>query len=329
LNQPIRCISAAEIRQALPMKQAIEAMREAFVLLTQKQVHVPPRIHLDAPQHNGATLTMPVSIPGKNRIGVKFLSLYNDNPKKNGLPGIQALMILMDAENGRPLALMDGASLTALRTGAASGVATDLLARHDAETVAIFGAGAQGRTQLEAVCAVRKISHAFVFNRSRQRAAQFATEMSEQLGIEVTVAKSSDALRQTDIICAATNSAQPVLADCDIRSGVHINAIGSYKPHIREIPGETVTRARVFVDCKESCLTEAGDILIPLQEGLFDEKHILGEIGELVLSRKKGRANSDEITLFKSVGNAAQDLVAADKIWIATKKLNLGSEIFL
>lgn len=325
-EQRFRVLSAQDVRRALPMKQAIECMKKAFVILSGKEAVTPPRTHLDLPEHQGGTLIMPVYIPEMQRVGLKFLSLFGENPKQ-GLPTIQALIIVMDATNGRPLAMMDGASLTALRTGAGAGVATELLARRDARVAAIFGAGVQGRTQLEAVCAVRSIERAYIFEADRQRAAQFADEMSAQLAVPVSVADSRDALREADIICTATTASTPVFADSEIKNGAHINAIGSYKPHVREVPGETVCRAKVVVDHRESCLAEAGDLLIPMREMAINEDHIWAELGEIIGGRTQGRTSDGEITLYKSVGNAVQDLVAASYVTAEAITRNLGVEV--
>jgi ornithine cyclodeaminase/alanine dehydrogenase-like protein (mu-crystallin family) len=242
---------------------------------------------------------------------------------------LQALILVMDATNGTPLAVMNGTDITAIRTGAASGAATDLLARKDSRVAAIFGAGVQGRTQLEAVCTVRSIQKAHIFDPTRDRAETFASEMSKKLSIPVTAAASNRALWEADIICTATSSAEPVFADKNVKPGTHINAIGSYKPHKREVPAETVLHAKVFVDQVEPCFDEAGDIIIPLREGLITQDHILGEIGEILSSEKPGRTSGDDITFFKSVGNAVQDLVSAAKILETAREMDLGVEVAL
>jgi ornithine cyclodeaminase/alanine dehydrogenase-like protein (mu-crystallin family) len=256
---------------------------------------------------------MPAYLPQTGRLGLKLISLCEDNPAK-GLPMAQAMAILMDAERGTPLAVMEAAHLTAVRTGAASGVATDALARQDARVAAIFGAGVQGKTQLEAVAAVRPIRKAFIFDVNPSAAADYAVEMGKRLSLDVEPAASPEALREADIISTATTSITPVFLDRDLKPGVHINAIGSYKPHVREIPGETVLRALVYVDQRKACLEEAGDLIIPLREGLIDGGHIRGEIGEVLAGLKPGRNSGQDITLFKSVGNAAQDLAIASLV---------------
>ncbi|MFX1511569.1 MAG: ornithine cyclodeaminase family protein [Promethearchaeota archaeon] len=319
-----KILSANDVKKALPMKQAIEIMKEAYAQLSLNQVTVPDRTHLDLPEHNGGVLIMSAHIPKTKRVGLKFISIFNDNPKQ-GLPVIQAIVVVMDATNGRPLALLDGSYLTALRTGAGSGAATDLLARKNAQIAAIFGAGVQGRTQLEAVCAVRSIQEAFVFDINPENAKKFVDDMSEQLSIPIHVATSNQELKHADIICTATTALEPVFSDENLKEGAHINAIGSYKPHIREIPEETVLRAKVVVDHRESCLLEAGDLIIPLKKGLINENHIYAEIGELVARGEFSRTSQSEITMFKSVGNAVQDLAAA----VIPAQENLGVDVFL
>lgn len=309
-TKPVRYITTEEVRNALAMPAAIRAVSAALVELSAGRAVVPPRTSLEVPAFGTTALIMPAYLPGPKCIGLKLISLCENNPAL-GLPLAQALTIVMDAERGTPLAVLEAGLLTAIRTGAASGAATDALARRDARTAAIFGAGVQGRTQLEAVAAVRPLDRAFVIDVEAQAADAFAAEMSAKLGLAVEPAEAAAALGKADIVCTATTSAVPVFRDRDLRPGVHINAVGSYKPHIRELPGETVRRARLFVDEKRSVLEEAGDILIPLGAGLIGQDHIRAEIGEVLAGLKPGRGSDDEITVFKSVGNAAEDLAVA------------------
>jgi len=325
----IRILSREDVRRALPMRQAIEAMKGAFAQLSTGQADVPLRVALDVPRHNGVTLFMPAYLAADDQMAVKIVSVFNDNPAK-GLPLIHALVVVVDATTGEPAAVMDGTYLTALRTGAASGAATDLLAREDASTAAIFGAGAQGRTQLEAVCAVRPVQEAWVYDVSRERAAAYAAEMSERLSLPVRVAETpAEAVHRADVICTATTSTKPVFADADVRPGTHINAIGAYTPQMQEIPAETVLRAKVVIDHHEASLAEAGDLLIPLRQGLMTEDHIYAELGEIAAGLKPGRKLPEEITLFKSVGVAVQDVAAASAVLEAARRLGLGSEVAL
>jgi len=328
VENTIRIISAKEVKQALPMKEAIEIMKKAFVHMSRNQAIIPPRIHLGIPESNGDALIMPIYMPDNERIGLKCITLFDKNPSL-GLPLIHALVVVFDSANGRPLALMDGSYLTALRTGAGAGAATDILAREKSKIAAIFGAGAQGRTQLEAINSVRSIEKCIVFDTDKKRAQAFQKEMSNQLSLQIEIAQKPTEVEQADIISTATNSHKPVFNDENLKKGVHINAIGSYKPHIRELPTETIKRAKVVVDHYTSCLTEAGDILIPIQEGHISKNHIYAELGEIIAQKKPSRIHKDEITVFKSVGNAIQDLMTANQILISAEKQNLGTSISL
>lgn len=310
---PPRYYPADEIRGTLTMAEAIKAVREALVELSTGRAIVPARTSLEVSGRRTTALVMPAYLPRTGRLGVKLISLCEDNPAK-GLPLAQAVTILMDAFNGTPLAVLDAGYLTAVRTGAASAVATDALAAKGARVAAIFGAGVQGRTQLEAIASVRRLRKAFVFDVDAGAAEVFAKEMSARLGLEIEPASSPAALAQADIVSTATTSAAPVFADGDLKLGVHINAIGSYKPHVREVPGETIRRASVFVDDRRTALEEAGDLIIPIREGLIGEDHIRAEIGEVLAGLKPGRVSDDETTLFKSVGNAVLDLAVASLV---------------
>ena len=307
---PIRLITTEEIRSAVTMSAAIRAVADALVALSTGRALVPPRTSLEIGGLRTTALVMPAYLPGPKQIGLKLITLCEDNPAR-GLPLAQAVTIVMDAERGTPLAVLEAGYLTAIRTGAASGAATDALARKDARVAAIFGAGVQGRTQLEAIAAVRPLRKAFVVDIDRRAAAAFAEDMGKSLALDIEPADSRTALREADIVSTATTSTGPVFRDGDLQAGLHINAVGSYKPHVREVAGETIRRAGLFVDERRGALEEAGDIIIPLREGLIDESHIRAEIGEVLAGLKPGRRSDDEITVFKSVGNAVEDLAVA------------------
>ncbi len=324
----IRFLSREDVRQALGMNEAISLMREAFIALSEGQATVPLRLNVPLPEYNGRVLFMPVYLPATGHIGLKVVTVHPDNPAR-GLPFIHALVMVTDAATGRPVAVMDGEYLTALRTGAGSGLATDLLARPDAEVAAIFGAGVQGRTQLEAVCAVRPIGRAYIFSRSRDHAATFAQEMSTRLALDVQVADDPETLGQADVVCTATTSLAPVFCHRHLKAGVHINGIGSYRPDMAEIPPETVLAAKVVVDHRPACLAEAGDLIQLLERGLITENHIHAELGEIAAGRQAGRTSEDEVTFFKSVGNAVQDLAAASHVVAVAKARGLGMEVTL
>lgn len=328
-TRTLRFLSAADVRRALPMTQAIAVMKAAFRELSEHRAIVPLRTHVPMPEHQGDVLVMPAYSPDTARFGLKVITLFENNPALN-LPFIQAMVMVFDTATGSPVAIMEGTSLTAIRSGAASGAATDLLARADACNVAVFGAGIQARTQLEAVCAVRSIRQASVFDQDPARTAAFAREASAELGITVMPAASSAAaLDGADVICTATTSATPVFADSEVGIGAHINAIGSYKPHMREIPPETVARSRVVVDQMEAAWEEAGDLILALQAGLIAADHVHAELGEIVAGIRPGRTHPETVTFFKSVGIAIQDLAAASCVLAKAQELGLGTEVSL
>lgn len=218
-------------------------------------------------------------------------------------------------ESGSILSMIDGSYLTALRTGAASGVATKLLARDNSEMIAVIGCGAQGRTQLESVCTIRPIKEALLYDLNRTTAEKLKSEMEKKLDISICVEKNLEKLKQADIICTATSAKAPLFSINDVSSGVHINAIGSYRPDMQEIDPHIIKSGILFVDSIESVLKESGDLIKPIKHGLFTEKIIKGEIGDLADNNLSGRKTDDEITVFKSVGLGVQDLFIADTIY--------------
>ena len=298
----LRILSGKQIREAIEMMDIIEAMELAFVELSTGNPEMPIRAHITIDKPEGTALFMPSYMESAGMISIKTVTLFEDN-KKNNLPYIQGMVNLFDGSNGTPRAVLDGMTITALRTGAASGLATSLLSRKNSKNCTVFGGGVQGRTQLEAVCAVRDIKKAVIFDTFPLAAEKFAEEMSEQLGIEVVVASTSkDAVADADIICCASIAETPVFDDCDLPEGVHINAVGSYKPHVQEVPAEMILRSRLFVDHRESALEETGDLIIPINKGVLTEKHIVAEIGEVAAGKVTGRTSDSEITFSKLLG---------------------------
>ncbi len=239
-------------------------------------------------------------------------------------------MLAVDPATGAPLALIEGGSLTAIRTGAASGAATDVLARPDAAVVALFGSGVQARRQLEAVCTVRPIKRVIVY--SLAGAEAFAAEMAGVGPIPADIrlaATPREALAEADVVCAATTSRTPVFDGRDLRPGTHVNGIGAFTPEMQEIDAATVRRARVVVDSLEAALAEAGDLIIPLNAGEISRDHVSTELGEVIAGSKPGRTSTEQITFFKSVGVAAQDAMAAGIILRNGPALGLGTVIDL
>jgi len=311
------------------MKEAIATQKRAYAALVTGEAALPLRTAVTIPAQDAVILFMPARV--STDLGAKIVSVFPNNAQK-GLPMIHGVVIMLDAETGQPAAVMDATYLTALRTGAASGAATDILARPDAATAAIFGAGVQARTQLEAVCTVRSIKRAWIYDRNTESAERMAAELAgrDPIPTDLRVAKSPrEAVTEADIICTATTSTTPVYDGRDIKPGTHVNGIGSYTPTMQENDAELVRRALVVIDSRESALAEAGDLIIPLHAGIIGEDHIHAELGEIVVGRKPGRTSAEQITFFKSCGIAVQDVVAGGEVLRRAKEMNLGTKIAL
>ena len=324
-------LSANEVVAALPMGEAIEGMKTAFAQLSAGKATVPLRSHVDVPSHDGVSLVMPAYLQETGELAVKLVSVFPNN-LKHGLPVINGLVLALDVMTGMPLALMDGGTITAIRTGAASGAATDLLASTKARTVAILGSGVQARTQLEAVCTVRDIRRVWVYSPNPTHAERLAQEMAGRGRIPATINiahTAGQAVRDADIICTATSSRTPVFASKDLKSGAHINAVGAFRTDTRELDTETVRRALVVVDERTAMWAEAGDLVMPIQAGEITESHIHAELGEIVSGQKPGRTSPEQITLFKSVGNAVQDAVSTGIVLRNAAAKQLGTYVNL
>lgn len=325
----IRVLSAEQVRRALPMSAAIEAMKQAFRQLSRGKANLPLRSRIEV--ESNFSLFMPAYLKSSGDLVVKIVSVYPDNPEQ-GLPTIHAAVMVLDSGTGIPIALMEGASLTAIRTGAASGAATDLLARAEACTAAILGSGVQARTQLEAICTVREIERVWIYSLDEPGMQTFVDEMAgkDPIPADIRIASSpTQAIKEADIICTATTSSEPVFAGNQLRAGTHINAVGSFTPSMQEIDSETVQRSLVVVDSRKAALAEAGDLIIPLQSGVIEEGWIRAELGEIVDGAHPGRTDAEQITLFKSVGVAVQDAAAASLALQGAIAAKLGSVISL
>lgn len=324
-------LNSEDVRKALPMDEAIEAMKDAYASFSDGRAVVPLRTRLPIPGSGALSLFMPAYVCARDSeaLAIKAVSLFPANPAR-GLAYIQAAVLVFDPGKGQAIALLEGSSLTAIRTGAASGASIDLLARRDSKVLAIFGAGAQGRTQLQAACAARAVESVFVYDSDGDRAKAFAEQMAghDRIPKDIRVAASpKEAVEHADIICTATTSSAPVFDDRDVKPGTHISAVGAYTPDMCEVPPETVSRARVFVDSRSACMEEAGDIIQPIRAGVFDESHIHAELGEVILGRKSGRETDDEVTFFKSVGLAVQDAMAAHIALTNAHAMKIGIEV--
>lgn len=324
-------LNAQEVAAALPMKSAVEAMRAAFAALAKEQVEMPLRSSLAAFEGRGKTLVMPAALRASEAPAttIKIVSIFPEN-RQRGLPVIHGAVAAIEPRTGRLAALLEGGALTAIRTGAVSGLASDLLARQDSRVLTVFGSGVQARTQAEAVCGVRPIETLWICNPSAGKAEKMALELSGASAFPTDlrpVRSSREALQAADIVCTATTSATPVFDDAELQPGTHINAVGSYQPHVREIPAATVRRSYLVVDQREAALEEAGDLIQPIEQGIVASGHIQCELGDLLLGANAGRRSDDQITLFKSVGLAIQDTAAAQAALAAAYRRKLGANI--
>lgn len=326
----MQLLTRRDIERAIPMADAIALVRDAFAALSAGHAEAPLRTAVRLPEHDGVTLVMPGYVGPGDALAVKVVSVRNRNPAR-GLPRVNALVVLIDTATGEPTAVMNGRYLTALRTGAASGVATDLLARPDAAVLAVIGAGAQAREQIVAVAAVRPIRRVVVYARRPDGVRGLIEDMEPRMhatGIAFVAATSADAaVREADVVCAATTSLTPVFDGAALRPGTHVNGVGSYRPDMRELDVTTLQRADcLVVDQRSAALEEAGELMAAIAEGAIGPEAIRAELGEIVAGTTPGRVDADEITVFKSVGNAVQDAAVARAIWSRATQLGLGSD---
>ena len=319
-------LSRSDVMKVLDMSDCMEVVEKAFGELASGTAVLPLRIGITPP--DGLALYMPAYLKNMGALACKVVTVYKNNPTNYSLPTTIGKVLLQDPKTGDVKCIMDGGYLTAVRTGAVSGVATTYLAREDKnQTVGIFGAGVQAKMQLWAVSLARDISTAFVFDISKEAAEKFADEMGEKLYLDVEIVEMPDDLLQADILCTATSSATPIFEGSNVKEGTHINSIGSHTPNARELDTEIVKRSRFIADSREACLKEAGDIMIPIKEGAISEKHICAELGEIILGQKPGRMGNKEITLFKSNGLAIQDVATAKLVYDKALKAKIGVNV--
>jgi len=327
----VTVLSAEDVAKLLPMRDCIQVMREALASLARGKALVPLRVVMRMPDASGFLGVMPGQIdPDDGRegaLGMKAVSVFPGNTGR-GIDTHQGAVLLFEADTGRLSALMDGAAITAIRTAAVSGVATDLLARQDAAELAILGAGVQARTHLEAIAAVRPLRRVRIWSRNPQHALNLAREVSAgyQASIEA-VPTAEAAVRGADVVATVTASPQPVLQRPWLKEGAHINAVGSSIPTTREIDTATMAAVRLFVDRRESAVNEAGDLLIPMREGAFGADHIQAELGEVIIGTDPGRRSASELTLFKSLGLAVEDVASAAFILKRARQTGVGQTV--
>ena len=307
-------LSDADVERLLSMSEAIDVVEKAFGECAKGAALMPPRSTMMLDRFGGSISLMPSYLEETGVLATKIISIYPRNPER-GLPTTVAWIVVNDPETGMIEALLDGTYLTAVRTGAVTGVAARYLAPKDSRVAAIIGCGAQGKTQAWAVAEICDLETIRLFDISRDRMRRFADEMSPKLGVDITPSDSGEeAVRDADIIITATTSKTPVVRRKWLGDRVHVSAIGSFYPDHRELDTDIIRESKLVVDSREAVMEEAGDILIPMDEGAITEDHIYAELGDLVLGRKEGRTDDDGLTVFKSVGLAIQDSSVASLV---------------
>jgi ornithine cyclodeaminase/alanine dehydrogenase-like protein (mu-crystallin family) len=317
----VRVLDEAEVRRLLPMDECIELMANALAALARGELYNPLRFVVRPPDEPSLLGLMPAHRSGPNAVyALKTVAIFPGNSAR-GLDSHQGFVALFDGVTGETRTLMNAGAITAVRTAAVSGVATRALARKDTRKLAILGAGVQARSHLEAMRAVREFEHVALWSRTPGRAADLD-------GVE-EAASAEEAVRDADVIVTATSAREPVLEHGWLKPGVHINAVGSSIPSTRELDTATVAAAALFVDRRESTINEAGDYLFPLREGALGEAHIRAELGDVLIGAADGRRGADELTIFKSLGLAVEDLAAAEHILARAEAENAGTVVSL
>ncbi|MGO3609610.1 MAG: ornithine cyclodeaminase family protein [Enterococcus sp.] len=323
-------LSPTDIRHVFSMKDAIAADKLAFRLFSDGKTDVPLRTQIVSEKQNGTFLFMPAYAPDLDAAALKIINIFPNNIDK-GLSSAPAQVLLVDGKTGYVNALLDGATVTQLRTGAASGVALDVLGRKDAKRGALIGTGGQAAAQLEAMLCVRELETVFVYDKNSERTRAFAEKMDQELkryGTKILPAETSDeAISEADLIITVTPATSPVFDGSKVKAGATVSCVGSYQPHMQEMDPVILERsAKIYFDSQAAVLSEAGDILIPLEEGRITKKDFTGDIGDVLAGNIVGREQADEIIVFKTVGIGAQDLVTAQKIYERAREAKIGTE---
>ncbi|NHJ25302.1 MAG: hypothetical protein EAX89_12045 [Candidatus Lokiarchaeota archaeon] len=326
----VRILTKQNVAQLLNMQDAIKYVEEAYKQLTLGNALVPQRIAITDPAP-GLTLVMPGIIGGEmNALATKIVSVYKKNPEKYNMPTVLAKIMVQDINTGDIVGIMDGSLITAMRTGAATGVSVKYLARKNSKVLGIYSAGVQARKQVSGVYwgLNGNLEKCIVYDLNKASAEEFRKELQKELGIEIQIAKSgNELLKSVDIIVAATTSIVPLFSGDDIEPGVHISSIGAHAPEARELDSKTIQKANLLTaGLKEACLAEAGDYIIPINEGLIKKDDIIS-IGEIITGKKQGRISDQDITIFKSVGISAQDVAVAKLVYDRATLEEIGQDI--
>jgi len=318
-------LSEKQVQGLIDIDELIAALEQAHIQYSTGNAVMPVRLVVPLPQIDGRITSMPGYLNQDKALGMKVVTYFQNNPKQN-LPAILATIMLFSAETGKMIAAMDGSYITAIRTACASAMATKVLANPQTPVLGILGAGVQARAHIQALARVRKLEKIKLYSPSGASAVK--QEMAPQVQATIEATKSPDeAVRNADLVVTVTTAKEPILNMDWLKPGVHINAVGSHRPDMREIDGATLARAKVVVDSQEAIMAECGDILLAIKEGSIAKEKIHGEIGEVLAGTKAGREHGDEVTLYKSVGIAIQDVATANLVYHKALKQEVGTTV--
>lgn len=323
-------LSREDIKKVITMKEVIEADKEAFQMVVEGTCEIPLRTNIQAPKYDGCFLFMPAYAHGIDTASLKVINIFPHNID-NGKPSSPAQVFLIDGTTGFVTAVLDGTYVTQLRTGAASGAAFDVLAKKECKIGALIGTGGQAPTQLEAMLAARSLEEVRVYDLNPERTKAFAERMQEELkdyGARIVAVESSDeAVADADLLITVTPSSKPVFDGTKVKAGATVSCVGAYQHHMQEMDPAILPRAsKIYFDSKEAVLSESGDILIPLEQGIITEADFTGDLGDVIKGNVIGRENDEEIIVFETVGVAAQDLVTAKAIYDKAVAAGIGTE---
>ena len=329
MPQRFRLLTEDHVKSLLPMNELITAMESAVARFSARDVMQPVRTVLTIGPTKAYFGLMPAYIEQPARLGAKLVTVFNENHTR-GLPSHLATIVLLDPDTGALMALMDGRYITEARTAAVSAVSARHLSKPDASTMAIIGTGVQARSHLEAYTEVRSLKHVRVWSPKARSRERFIDDVSGHVAVSIENCRSAaDAVAGADLVVLATSSPTPVIEDGWVASGTHVVSVGACRPDQREMSPHLVKRARLFVDSRAAALVESGDVVIGMREQHFDESHVAGELGEVILGRIQGRTSPDEITIFKSLGMAVEDVVTADLVFRKAMETGAGTELVL
>ena len=321
-------LSKSQVASILDMRTTIEIVEKAFAELYEGTAVMPLRTPILVPNSNGVALFMPAYMKNIGALGAKIVTVFKDNPKEFKLPTVLGTITILDEKTGKALSIMDGGFITAMRTGAVSGIATKYMANPDAKIASIIGSGIQAKAQVWATCEVKKFDKYYVFSLDHpDNIDNFCSEMQEKHNVRFIRANAiEEAVCEADVLTLATSAANPIIDGDWIKSGCHINGIGAHAPLMREIDEKTILKSRIIADQTTACLAEAGDIIIPIKEGKCNESIIKGDLGGVITGRIAGRDTHSEITIFKSVGLAIQDVSTALAVYKLALDMKVGTD---